>query len=171
MKKDYVVLSILIVWVCIIQLSCAVPRLLWPQVDIQPYELNAPWLEKKILVASRSSEFKDAVVEKIREAFKDEPVYMRFIGINQLEQEHDADYTAVVLINTCIAWGMDPDVVTFLDHYEGQGNIIVLTTSGDGDWLPDMGGRTFDAISSASEKPRIDGVADEIINKIRLLLI
>lgn len=171
MRKDYFLLGMLLIIICMIQLSCAVPRLLWPQVDIQSYELNDPLLEKRLLVASRSSEFKNAIIEKIRQALEDEPVYMRFIGIDQLQQETEGNYTAIVLINTCIAWGLDPDVEAFLDHHRDQKNVIVLTTSGDGDWLPDMEGRTFDAISSASEKADIDMVAGQIIAKIRLILI
>jgi len=44
-------------------------------------------LGKKVLVDSRSSEFKDAVVKKIGEAFKDEPIYVKFIGLEQLKAE------------------------------------------------------------------------------------
>jgi len=48
--------------------------------------------------------------------------------------------------------------------------MIVLTTSGDGDWLPKMEGRNFDAISSASEQANIEKVAGQIIEKINSLV-
>jgi hypothetical protein len=48
--------------------------------------------------------------------------------------------------------------------------MIVLTTSGDGDWLPKMEGRNFDAISSASKQANVDAVAGTIIAKVERLL-
>jgi hypothetical protein len=164
-------LGALLLSVSIMQLSCfSVPHLFWPQKDIQPNEFHEPSLGKKVLVASRSSEFKDAVVERIKAAFKDEPVYLKFIGLEPLEKEDGAKYSAVVLINTCMSWDMDRNVKAFLKRHQEQSHIIVLTTSGSGGWLPKMKGHNFDAISSASQEDKVDVVADEIITKIRLLL-
>jgi len=170
-KERFLLFGLLLLSVSIMQVSCfSVPHLFWPQKDIQPTELNEPSLGKKVLVDSRSSEFKDAVVKKIGEAFKDEPIYVKFIGLEQLEKEDGANYAAVVLINKCMSWDMDRNVNAFLKRYKEQSNIIVLTTSGDGGWLPKMKGRNFDAISSASQEDKIDEIADEIISKVRLLL-
>ena len=88
MKERFLLFGLLLLSVSIMQVSCfSVPHLFWPQKDIQPTELNEPSLGKKVLVDSRSSEFKDAVVKKIGEAFKDEPIYVKFIGLEQLEKE------------------------------------------------------------------------------------
>ena len=150
------------------QVSCIVPRLFWSQKDIQPYELNDPSLGKKVLVASFRSEFKNGIVNRIEKAFKDEPVYMKFIGIGKIKQEDASNYTVVVLINTCIAWSMDRHIKSFLKrHPKEQGKIIILTTSGDGNWLPNMKGRNFDAISSASKKVNIEVIADKIISRMQ----
>jgi hypothetical protein len=156
--------------ICLVHLSCAIPRLIWPQDDIGAYELNARSLKDRVLVASRSSEFKDSVVAAIREALEAEPVYVKFIGLDGLKREDPGAYKAVVLINTCIAWGMDPDVEHFLKRSTDQGHIIVLTTSGDGNWLPEMKGRHFDAIACASKSINVDRVSAQIISKIRTLL-
>lgn len=52
----------------------------------------------------------------------------------------------------------------FLDRYKDHSNMIVFTTSGDGDWLPKMDGLNFDAITSGSKKVDLDKVAQEIID-------
>ena len=168
--RVYRLVSLASLCICLVHLSCAIPRLIWPQDDIRAYELNPLSLEDKVLVASRSSEFKDSVVARIREAFDGQPVYVRFIGLEDLKHENAGAYKAVVLINSCIAWGMDPDVEGFLKRSKDQSNIIVLTTSGAGDWLPKMEGRDFDAIACASKSINVDRVASEIITKIRALL-
>jgi hypothetical protein len=133
-------------------------------------ELNVPSVEKKVLIAARSSEFKDAVISRIKEAFKDEVVYMKFIGIDHLKKENGDDYSAVVVINTCMGWNMDRHVKSFVKRQKDQSNVVVLTTSGDGDWMPKMEDYDFDAISSASEMHKVDEIADKIIAKVRLLV-
>ncbi len=169
MKRRFLLFGVLLA--SVMQLSCfSVPHLIWPQKDIKVAEVNEPTLEKKVLVASRSSEFKDAVVGKIKEAFKGEPVYIKFIGVELLEKEKAADYDAIAMINTCMSWDMDRNVKGFLKRHEDQSNMIVLTTSGGGDWMPKMKGRNFDAVSAASKKEKVDEVAGDIVGKIRILL-
>lgn len=170
MEKRFFVFFLSLFILCFMQTSCFVPRYIWPQGDIQIDELNDPVLEKKVLVASRSSEFKDAVVAEVKEAFSSEPVYMKFVGIDQLKKENAEDYSAVVIISTCIAWKLDRHVNRFLNDHDDQSNMIVLTTSGDGDWLPKKDGRNFDAISSASKDDKTSEVAETIVLKVRSLL-
>ena len=154
----------------ILQMSCAVPRMIWPQGNIQALELNSPKLDKRVLVAARSSEFKDAVVTKIRDSFMGMPVYIKFIGVDDLDKEKAESYTAVILVNTCIAWGFDRHVEAFIARASDQRNIVVLTTAGNADWKPDKKGRNYDAITTASIKTDVDKVADEVISKVRALL-
>ncbi len=66
-------------------MQCSVPHLVWLHKDIQSSELNRSTLDKKVLVAARSSEFKLAIVEKIKEDFQDKPVFMKFIGLGEIE--------------------------------------------------------------------------------------
>ena len=170
MRKRFLLFCFLFVSAGMMQFGCSAPHLFWPQKDIKSFELKASSLEKRVLVASRSSEFKDAIVDRIRDAFKDEPVYLKFIGIDQLNEEDGTDYAALVLINTTMSWGMDLDVKAFLNRHQDHKHMIVLTTSGDGGWSPKLKGRNFDAISSASKKANVDEVAGTITTKVQRLL-
>jgi len=156
--------------VSLFQSHCSVPQRVLPQKDMPASELNEVTLDKKVLVASRYSEFKAAVIEKLKATFMEEPVYIKFIGLGELEKEDASRYDAIAIINKCMAWQMDRKVINFLKRYDDQGNIIVLTTSGDGNWLPHMEGRNFDAVSSASEHAKVDEVAQKIIKKINSLV-
>lgn len=169
MKRDRTFTTTLILLLCVMNLSCGIGRMIWPQRDIDTYERITPSAQKRLLVASRSSEFKDAVVSRIRAAFEQEPVYMKFIGLEGLKQEDGETYDAIVLINMCIAWGLDPEVDGFIKRHTDHSHMIVVTTSGDGKWKPDKHGRTYDAISSASEQANVGVIADEITTKIRQL--
>jgi hypothetical protein len=156
--------------VCCLLLSCALPRLFWPQSDAGSHELVYGSGEHSLLIAAISTEFKDAVVETIIMSLDDESIAIKTVGLHRLKYEDPGDFDAVVIINACIAWGMDPQVDGYVDKYGDAGNIIVLTTSGDGDWRPGSHGRAFDAIASASDMARVDAVAGEIVEKVKALL-
>jgi hypothetical protein len=154
----------------LLSIGCSVPRRIWSGDDIEPSELHEPSAGNRVLVAALSSEFKDALVARVKSDFADEPVYIKFIGLDDLDEEHAADYAAVVLINSCIAWGLSPKVDSFLERHDSLETVIVLTTSGDGGWLPDKKGRSYDAIATASVPADVDAVADALAAKIRAIL-
>lgn len=150
--------------------GCTAPQYFWPQEDMLLQEINAPTLERKILIASRQSEFKSAVVQRINDAFRDQAVYIKTVGIDQLKNEDANHYSAVLLINTSMGWTADRKVESFLDKYGVKDTIIVLTTSAGGDVLPETKDRRIDAISSASKKDKILPVAESIIRKINAII-
>jgi hypothetical protein len=170
MKKLTLTALILIFLMSLLQMNCSVPHRVLPQKDIQPGEINEPTLDKRVLIASRFSEFKQEIIDRIKEVYQDKPVYLKIIGLEDVKKEDANTYSAVVLINKCMAWQMDRNVNAYLKRYDGHKNFIVFTTSGDGNWLPKMEERNFDAISSASEIAKVDEVASQIINKINILI-
>jgi len=157
------VLPLLVVLAC----SCTIPHYIWPQKDVRFQEINLPDLDKRVLIASRDSEFKRAIIERISTEFQSQPVYLKIIGIADLPKEDAARYSAVLLINTCMAWTIEPAVAQFIDRYGQLGSIIVLTTSDGGDVLPDLENRRIDAMSSASTLADADPLANEIIERIK----
>jgi hypothetical protein len=150
--------------------SCSVGRKLTPQSDISAYTVGDEEFETRILFASRDSDFKVEVARRIGEALKDRPVYVKFVGIDQLGGEDASAYSAVIILTTCLAWGMDSTTESFLRDNNDFDNIIVLITSGAGDWTPDMEGRNFDAVTSASVLADAESVADEILGKVYALI-
>ena len=95
---------------------------------------------------------------------------MRIAGLSALENERADAFDAVVVMSSCVAWGLDPRVDSFLKHNVGAANVVVLATSGGGDWLPDTKGKAYDAVSSASKQTRVDEVASEIAEKLDAIL-
>jgi hypothetical protein len=150
--------------------SFSIPHLFWPQKDITASEVNSPKLSQKVLIASRASTYKNALVEKIKQAFKNDSVYIKCIGMKQLKNENADGYGAIVLINTCMAWDWDRNVRSFLKSGKDTRAVIVLTTSGSGDWIPNKKKWNIDAVASASVSTNINGVAGEMVLKIKQLL-
>ena len=146
--------------------GCAVPQRFWPQKDIRasgPVETTGT---ATVLIASRSSEFKELLVAALQQKLSAAGIRQKTVGVEDLKQVDAQDYGAVVVINTCLAWGLDHDVETFLGRQTATGNVILLTTSGDGVWLPAKNGRDFDAISGASIPTNVNAVADDLFARI-----
>jgi hypothetical protein len=150
--------------------SFSFPQLFWPQKDMDSSSVNQPSLAKKILVASRDSDYKRALVEKIKEGLKGDSVYIKCIGLGRLKFEDASSYRAIVLINTCMAWDWDRNIHKFLKGKKNAANVIVLTTSGSGKWMPKRNPAGVDAIASASEKTGVATVAADIVQKAGALL-
>lgn len=153
--------------------GCSFPQYIWPQKDFHSQELNQPYLEKKILIASRQSEYKEIILQGIKEYYKGTDVYIKVVGIEQLLDQNPDIYSAILLINTAMGWEIDRKVKRFISKYKNIDSIIVLTTSGGGDVLPDTDEYPqVDAISSASTKfdSASQHITKTIIDKINQLI-
>ena len=150
--------------------GCTAPHYIWPQKDMGGYEINLVTEEKRVLIASRDSDFKRTLVKEITNAYEHKPVYVKIIGIENLENEDANQYSAVVLINTCMGWTVDVEVGSFLEKHGTLESIIVLTTSAGGDVKPENEKWAVDAISSASTLDRVQPLANDLIEKIDRLI-
>ncbi|MBN2010547.1 hypothetical protein JW960_14470 [candidate division KSB1 bacterium] len=170
MDKQFRILQFIMLTLSLSLLNCSRAFNVFQQDDYPASELNAPELANKILVASRYSDFKEAVNEKLKEMFNDQPVYIKFIGLSNIENEDVKKYNAIIIINQCMGKQMDPAVTNFLNNYDDHNKIIVVTTSGAGGYKPEWEGRQFDVISSASKKAKVDEVTDQIAEKVNSLI-
>jgi len=170
MKRSRIVLLLPLVAALLIQPACSVGRKAVPQSDIDAYEVGEDVFDTKILIASRDSDFKVEVARRIGESLQGKPVYVRFIGVDQLENEDVSKYTAIIVMTRCIAWGVDSTTESFLKKNAELSTLVVLFTSGDGAWKPDMEGMSFDAVTSASVLATADSVADEILEKVYTII-
>lgn len=146
--------------------GCAVPRTLWPQEDLPSSELTGKPGAPTVLLASRNSEFKRALVRELSQALASVGVSQRTIGVGDLNQISLDPYNAVVVISPCIAWGLERDVQVFLERQQKNSKIILVATSGDGGWLPDNRVHDVDAISSASVLTTVEAVARDVMIQI-----
>lgn len=152
----------------LLAVGCFVPQHLWPQGDLQAGP-PAPAESSAVLLASRSSDFKAALAEEVSRRLEADSIYVEVVGIDDLDDRDVEDYRAVVILNSCIAWGHDADVSGFLeDHLSRHGRMVVVTTSGDGEWAPDVSVE-YDALSAASELSEVDRLAEEVAERVRAL--
>ena len=151
-------------------MACSAGQRAEPQSDMEAHEIGKEVFDTKILVASRDSDFKVEIATRIGKALQSNPVYVKFIGMDQLAGEDASKYSAIIVMTRCVTWGLDSPVEAFLRKNAELTSIVVLFTSGDGNWKPDMEGMKFDAVTSASVLATADSVAGEILEKVYAIL-
>ena len=123
---------------------------------------------RKVLLATQNSKFKRAVVSKIHDELNQNSVYLKIVDVKLLKNQSSAEFSAVVIINKCMAGRPDPRVESFIDSEPQKNKIIVLTTGILDSWKPDASG--VDAMTSASVLDKSDQVAKIIVNRVLALI-
>jgi len=147
--------------------GCALPQHYWPQKDIVASDENKIPAQPTVLIASRATEYKKQLVKELQKELSAAQISHSVIGVSPLEKIDPSEYAVIVIINTCLAWGLDDEISEFLDRQQTTGNIILLTTSGEGSWRPEKDGRDFDALSGASVKENVSDVARNLMDRIQ----
>jgi hypothetical protein len=119
---------------------------------------------RKVLVATQNSKFKKVLVSEIYQALNQYSIYSKIIDVSKLKNQSSAEFSAVVIINKCMAGRPDPRVESFIDREPQKNKIIVLTTGISDSWKPDEPG--VDAMTSASVLDKSDQVAKSIIKRV-----
>ena len=130
------------------------------------FEVNTPDLKHRVLIATQGSEFKDAVVTGLVDHLKQGQTYIKVIDVSALSQINGDDWHAVVLIHTWENWEPQPDAKAYIGRVKDLNKLIVLTTSGRGDFK--MEG--INAITSASVMSDIPAIVSDINKRIESIL-
>lgn len=130
------------------------------------YEVNDPRSSPRILIATQGSEFKDAVVTGVVEPLRARAAYVKVMDVSSLPGVDVGEWDAVALLHTWEMRKPPKEVRAFVDRVRGSGKLVVLTTSGAGDFKIDG----VDAISSASVVADAPARAGDILAKLDAIL-
>jgi hypothetical protein len=130
----------------------------------ESFEVGSADMSKKILIASQGSKYKNLMVDTLISRLKGEDVYISVIDISGLKEINQEDWNAEVIIHTTEAYKLPNPVKEYLGRVENPDEVMLLITSGGGEWKP--GGSKVDAVTSASRVNDIPQKADIIQDKI-----
>jgi hypothetical protein len=119
--------------------------------------------QRRVLVATQNSDFKQAVIQAIRATLDKNSSYIKVIDVKRLPLESIDDYDAVILLNECMAGRPDPRVESFIDHTPQKDKLVVLTAGRLDSWKPES--PRVDAISSASVMSQAPTIGQSIAEK------
>ena len=132
----------------------------------ESFEVNAPDLDKRLLIATQGSDFKDAVVSAVVGRLQQRPIYIKVIDVSLLQGVDEADWSAVLLIHTWENWKPQLDAKRFIRRVKMPEKVVVMSTSGGGD--EKMEG--VDTITASSVMEDVPAYANEIVARLEPLL-
>lgn len=151
-----------LIWMSLVVWGCASQPL--ATVESKPPATS----DRKVLVATQNSKFKRAVVSEIQEELNRNSIYLKIIDVKNLKNQSISEFSAIVIINRCMAGRPDPRVESFIDSEPRKNKIIVLTTGILDSWKPDA--PDVDAITSASVLDKSDQVARSIVTRVLAMI-
>lgn len=120
----------------------------------------------RVLIATQGSDFKDALTAGLVDHLQRRSAFVKVIDVTALESVQEADWNAMVVIHT---WEMRKppiEVGAFVDRIRGRDKLVVLTTSGAGNFKLEG----LDAISAASQMDNVTARVDELASRIDAVL-
>jgi len=133
----------------------------------ETYEVNTQNLEKKLLLATQGSDYKNTVTQAIVDYYKSDSIYLKVIDVSVLNEIVPADYDAILVLHTWEYEKPPAEVATFIERTSSyQDKIVILTTSGPG--TSKMEG--VDAITGESILDDVPRVVDNIIKRLNAIL-
>jgi hypothetical protein len=131
------------------------------------FEVNDPHSTKpRVLVATQGSEFKDAVVSGVVDHLETRPAYVKVIDVSALPGVNEDEWDAIVIVHTWEMRKPQADAQAFKERARNARKLVVLSTSGAGDFK--MEG--VDLISSASILADVPARVEAITVKVDAIL-
>lgn len=168
MKALKIVLIIIAVLVVLVIALFAVFWLINKQGVVEAYDIGDSESSRKLLIAGQGSNFKNALVESVTTHLAEEPIYVSVIDVTGLENVKEDDWDAIILIHTTENWKLQPDVKTYLDRAQSLDKVIVVTTSGSGEWKSEE--YEVDVMTSASKSEELPMLTNDIVRKLQEML-
>ena len=72
--------------------------------------------KSRVLIAIQKSNFKQAVVQEIRDTLENNSCYIKVVDVKRLPYETTEGYNAIIILNKCMAGRPDPRVESFIDN-------------------------------------------------------
>ena len=167
--KIFKIVLILVGAVIIILIALfAVYLLINRQGVVEGYEAGTTGATGRLLIASQGSKFKNAAVERVIADLAEDSLYVRVIDVTSLGEIKEKEWDAILVLHTTENWRLQTDVKEYLERAQELDKVIVVTTSGSGEWKSDE--YEVDILTSASKNDELPALTDRITEKIRSIL-
>ena len=138
----------------------------WPKKKKPPIEHGSATAETKVLIAGKESKFRDAVISELTNRLVKDSIHVRLINLSDLGSITPDEWSAILLVNKCIAWNYEGPVKKFFKSHPDSKNVVLFTTSGDPErCIPEKKPERkakVDTYTSASEDSKITEAVDTL---------
>jgi hypothetical protein len=144
---------------------------IWPQKGFTANNIGSSKAANKVLIAGKESAFRDSVVSHLVAKLHKDSAFIRIIDLKDISTQDPHDWSAILLVNMCVAWDYDNLVKSYVKKHSDSKNILLFTTSGDPEGcIPkDKSDKNLniDSYSSASVKDNITPAADTLYELLK----
>jgi len=130
----------------------------------ESFILGTPEANRHALIATQGSEFKNTVLGHLVQSLASADIYLQVIDVSSLPEFNYNDWSSIVILNTCIANKPSKYVTQFLEEADSLSKIMIVTTSGGGDF--DFQDPRIDGITSASRMDKSREIADTLYQRL-----
>ena len=135
--------------------------------EAKAFEVNSLNLDKKLLIATQGSDFKNAITAGILENYEQDSIFIKVIDVSDLDKVDPSNFGAITIIHTWENWKPPQVVQSFTDkNGNAKHKMVVMTTSGEGSFK--MG--DVDAITGESILEDAPLFVDRIIGRLDPIL-
>lgn len=135
---------------------------------VKEYTINDPTHDRKLVIATQGSQFKDSVTAQIVAHYSPDSIFIRVIDVSKLPKINMKDYEAMVLMHTWENWEPPAVVDSFIAQLEKteKNKVVVFTTSGEGGYKME----NIDAMAGESNLELVPETTTKIIAKLHPLI-
>ncbi len=135
---------------------------------VEGYDAGTVGAADRLLIASQGSKFKNSLVESVIAELAEDSLYIRLIDVTSLGDVLEKEWDAVLIMHTTEQWKLQPEVEEYLGRVQNLEKVILVTTSGSGEWKSDE--YDVDILTSASKSDELPALTERITEKIRSIL-
>jgi hypothetical protein len=132
----------------------------------RPFEVQGSPSGPRVLIATQGSPFKDAVIAGLVEHLKGRAARTQVIDVSALAGVRETDWDVIVVTHTWEMAKPPTAVQAFIDRATERHKLVVLTTSGEGNFRL----QGVDAISAASKMVDVPARVLEMRQRIDAIL-
>jgi len=167
MKKKKNPIIWLVIFLACLMILAIIYRSIFSMDKAIAFEVNDKSLETRLLIATQGSDFKNELVDRLVDSLRSHPVYIEVRDIDILPEIQVLDWSGIVVIHTWEYAKPPKEVSNFALQNDSLTNVIFFATSGGGSYAIEG----IDAISGASNPDKTDGYLNQILDRIRPLIL
>jgi hypothetical protein len=132
---------------------------------VREHVVSVPEPQRKVLIATRNTPFKNALVDELLADLAGEPWSIKVADITDLVVESADDYDVIVMVDRL--WGGKISSIgsDFVNGLADKGKLVLVVTAHSPDWRPEA--QDIDAVTAPSTVSSAAAVAADVAARIR----
>ena len=131
---------------------------------IEPFQHGDPGADRRILIASQGSEFKESLTGELIDNIEADSIFISIIDVTNLDSIDASEWDAIVIVHTMQIHKMPKQAMRFLGDMSDLGKVTLVSTSGAGDENVDY--FDVDGIATPSRKYVIPQIVKYVMPRV-----